>query len=410
MLTADLVRAQRKGRELRVRPVAEKAREGLLAIAAHYLQAARDGLGLTFEAVEEGFTGIEVRPADQKVADGLKKLVLDRCDFSTPEAFDPPVMRAEVFAAASAARKALPDGVRLDREAVLGAVAEARETTPDVVEAALYADLRQYQQLNAFEDTTAERLLDAYELGQVQAVLLRAVQVVATVTATSPATYRALFRALKFRRLLYRIEALPEDGYRITLDGPHSLFSAATKYGLQLALVLPAIRACATWAIEADVRWGKARDALVFKAEGVGEARDVEDRLPDEVAQLVERLRALDTPWSVRRSSRIVDLPGVGLCVPDLVFSHPTRGKVYLESMGFWSREAVWQRVDLVEAGLTAPVLFCVSDRLRVSERVLAGAERGALYVYKGVMHPKSVLAKVEALAPQPPAASGGAP
>ncbi|MCA9545526.1 MAG: DUF790 family protein [Myxococcales bacterium] len=400
MLTADLVRARRQGRELSLRGIHPKAVEGLTAIAAHYLQAAREGVGLTRDEVEDGFTGVEIRPADQKVADGLKKLVLDRCDFTMPEHFDPPAMRAEVFAAASAARKALPDGARLDREAVLAAVAEAHGAEVAAIEEALYADLRQSQRLVGFTDTTPEVLLDEWTLGQAQAVLLRAERVVATVSGDGTAAYRALFRALKFRRLLHRIEALADGGYRVTIDGPHSLFGASTKYGLQLALVLPAIRACTRWAIEADVQWGKERQALLFRAEGEAEARAVEDALPDEVAALVERLKGKTGDWAVRRSSRILDLPGVGLCVPDLVFSHPTRGKVYLEALGYWSREAVWKRVDLVEGGLSERILFCASTRLRVSEKVLGDAERGALYMYKGALSPKTVLAKIEALAP----------
>ena len=76
--------------------------------------------------------------------------------------------------------------------------------------------------------------------------------------------------------------------------------------------------------------------------------------------------------------------------MPDLVF---TRGKVkvYLEVMGFWSRAAVWQRVELIEKGLDQPVLFAVPKKLRVSEAVLGDDVPGALYVYKGVMSVKAI-------------------
>ena len=65
--------------------------------------------------------------------------------------------------------------------------------------------------------------------------------------------------------------------------------------------------------------------------------------------------------------------------------------KVYLEVMGFWSRAAVWQRVELIQAGLETPVLFAVPQRLRVSEAVLPDDVPGALYVYKGVMSAKAI-------------------
>ena len=67
-----------------------------------------------------------------------------------------------------------------------------------------------------------------------------------------PAGYRHLFRSLKFHRLLHRIAKIPEGGYLVEIDGPASLFSSTTKYGLQLALVLPALRACDAWALDAE--------------------------------------------------------------------------------------------------------------------------------------------------------------
>ena len=102
-------------------------------------------------------------------------------------------------------------------------------------------------------------------------------------------------------------------------------------------------------------------------------------------------------PWSVRRSSAILNLPGVGVVVPDLELKKGDR-KVYLEVLGFWSRDAVWRRVEMSQRGLREPVLFAVSARLRVSEDVLGDDAPSALYVYKGVMSARAVLERAEAL------------
>ena len=75
----------------------------------------------------------------------------------------------------------------------------------------------------------------------------------------------------------------------------------------------------------------------------------------------------------------------MGLCVPDLVFERAGTA-IHLEVMGYWSREAVWRRVELVQGGLASPILFAVNSRLRVSEEVLPGDAASALYVYKGTM------------------------
>jgi hypothetical protein len=88
------------------------------------------------------------------------------------------------------------------------------------------------------------------------------------------------------------------------------------------------------------------------------------------------------------------------LCVPDLVFTHADSGEcVYLEVLGFWSRPAVWRRVELVERGLPQRILFAVSQRLRVSEEALGDDVPGALFVYKRVLSARAILERVELLA-----------
>ena len=105
----------------------------------------------------------------------------------------------------------------------------------------------------------------------------------------------------------------------------------------------------------------------------------------------------------------MLDLPGHGVCVPDLTFRHRrTRRVVHLEVMGYWSRDAVWRRVELVQAGLGEPIVFAVGQQLRVSEAVLDGELPGALYVYKRTMSAKAVVERVEAVAAAAAATGAG--
>ena len=84
-------------------------------------------------------------------------------------------------------------------------------------------------------------------------------------------------------------------------------------------------------------------------------------RLPDEVARLRDRFRTMKTAWTAEPAHALLDLPGAGLCVPDLVFTHADTGRrVYFEALGYWSREAVWRRVELVEAGLVVSHILSV--------------------------------------------------
>ena len=107
-----------------------------------------------------------------------------------------------------------------------------------------------------------------------------------------------------------------------------------------------------------------------MNSETVRTAPTVSDALPDELQRFTTGFKKLGSAWKMRRASAPLHLPGKDICIPDFVCTHGETGrKVYLEVMGYWSREAVWRRVDLVERGLKEAVLFAVSERLRVSER-----------------------------------------
>ena len=408
MLTADLVHVRRRGDRLFVVPVSEGERPRALELATAYLDLARAQVGQSRGTLLDACGAVDVEPREQRLARGLLKLVFDRCEFEEDAALDPMELRRTLFTrAASVRREAEP--AAFDRTAVIAALAAERGVASDGIERALFADLADAHILRDVRLLSPEALLAEHHLGQHQAVLLRALSVRATVWSAVPANYRHLFRKLKFLRLLHRIEAMPKRaGYRLHIDGPYSLFESVTKYGLQLALALPALMACDRFTIEADLRWGRERRPLRYAVRGplTGEFPDGNDRgpptgtLPDEVAALFHDLSALPGPWRPALCDAILDLPGVGQCVPDLEFVHEQTGQtVYLEVLGFWSRDAVWKRIELARKGLPQAVVFAVSKHLRVSEAALDEGLPAALYVYARVMNAHAVLNRVQEVA-----------
>ncbi len=387
-------------------PVAPEDRPRALQLAAAYLDLADAHLGQSRGILLEACRGLDVQPAEQRLARGLLKLVLDRCTFEESTTLDAAELRRALFTRAAHQRKQ-SESAHFDRARVLADEAAQRGCPVQDLEAALFADLPDAHKLVQTNLPSPEALLDQHHLAQQQAVLLRAQSVRATVWNATPAATRHLFRKLKFLRLLYRIEPLPKRaGHRLEIDGPYSLFESVTKYGLQLALALPSLMACDRFAIEADVRWGKERRPLSFGLRGAQEATSAlptSDQLPDEVAALLHDLEALPGPWRPAISQAILDLPGVGQCVPDLEFVHQESGQtVYLEVLGFWSREAVWRRIELARQGLPQPVLFAVSKHLRVSEAALDAELPAALYVYARTMSASTIMARVHELATRP--------
>ena len=150
---------------------------------------------------------------------------------------------------------------------MLAEVAVERGTSVDVIDRALFADLRGAQMVSKFDLLGGKALVAEYERAQAQAVLLRAVKITVDVDRASAGATRALFRRLKFLQLLHVITRT-DGGYRVTIDGPFSLFESVTKYGHRLALVLPVLESCQAWRLEADVRWGKEKRPLLFRIAG----------------------------------------------------------------------------------------------------------------------------------------------
>ena len=155
-------------------------------------------------------------------------------------------------------------GQSFSRDELVRAVAEELKSDAATVEASLFADLKSEQRLTSFHDTTAERLLERYNVALAQALLLRSTGVEVTLKDETPARYRQLFREIKFRRLICDIELIKGNSYRLRLDGPLSLFSATQKYGLQLALLLPTLLLCKHFELEAKLRWGAERKEKRF--------------------------------------------------------------------------------------------------------------------------------------------------
>ncbi|MEW5854358.1 MAG: DUF790 family protein [Myxococcota bacterium] len=404
MLTADLVDARRVRKELHLIPLDAARRARAVELAEVFLQIAREHVGRTRDELEDALGSLEVLPNEKRMADGLCKLIGDRCEFDAPEDLDPTDIRRQLFLLGAEARRNLAWNTPFDRAALLQEIATQREMSTTELERALYADLKGAHLLRSVPAITATDLVARYDDAQAQGVLLRAVRMTVEVRCASPTGYRHLFRRMKFLRLLATVDSLRGGGYRLEIDGPFSMFESTTRYGLSLAMLLPDLKACDAFELEAEVKWGKERQSLTFRMKGgCPDLRVEEDdpyaHLPDEVQALAQRVRGMDTPFEVQPNADILNLPGVGVCVPDLVFIHKQSGEcVYLEVMGFWSRQAVWKRVELVEKGLPQRIVFAVSERLRVSEKVMGEELPGALYVYKGMMNALSVLERVERL------------
>jgi predicted nuclease of restriction endonuclease-like RecB superfamily len=352
-----------------------------LEIAESLLMIFREATGMTrgeiesevHELVGEGIATLTHR--------GLAKVLEDRAEFEVVADMPPEVLREKVFLTAAEQRRSLrgPGPRRpFRRDEVLRNVSRELKLDLEKVILGLFADLKDENRLLRFDDLSAQRLIDRYNVALAQAVLLRSVRIEVLVRRQKPARYRQLFRLLKFHRLLYRVEGSMDSGYLFKIDGPLSLFIATNRYGLQIALFLPALLLCDDFRLDAELRWGPKREPRTFHLESsdelVSHYVDSGTYTPAEIQAFVERFRQVVPSWQITNATEIVNLGREGVWVPDFKFIHSATGiEVLCEIVGFWKKSSLERLLHLLpKYGLKRYVL-AISDRLKVDEEALAG-------------------------------------
>lgn len=331
--------------------------------------------GVLNDEVDEAFGNLPNQPVYQ----GLAQLLEDRSEFEVQSSHDPVELRKLTFQAATAARRDPKHGpgTRFARQSVLQEVGSKLGLTSDEVDRGLFADLKSEERLVRFEDIPARRLLERYNLALAQAVLLRSTRVRVALSGETPARVRQILRQVKFRRLV--CEAVAEKGGSLTLnlDGPLSLFSATQKYGLQLALFLPAILACRTYQVTADVLWGPQRKPRTFTlthSDGlISHGADTGQYVPPEVAMFADLFRKKISDWELAEEAEVLPL-GKHFWVPDFRLQEKKTGRiVHLDVLGYWRRSSLKQYLERLKEHAPGPFILALSDQLHVEEGEVEG-------------------------------------
>jgi predicted nuclease of restriction endonuclease-like RecB superfamily len=411
MLTGNLVRVRTS--KSRIIPLYLRRDDPYwLDVAESLLLVFREGVGMTRGEIQAEIDELVGDGVATLAHRGLAKVLEDRASFEVVADVPPEQIRQKVFTAAAAYRKRLHDeaiaGHRAPfrRDEVLGTVAAELGLEPSQVAATLFADLKDENRMLAFDDLSAQRLVDRYNVALAQAVLLRSVLVRAEVRGEKPARYRQLFRWLKFHRLLYRVEGSMAEGYAFQIDGPLSLFSATNKYGLQMALFLPALLLCHDFRLDAELRWGPKREPRWFHLEAadglVSHYQDAGTYTPPELAAFAERFRQVAPAWELSESTDVIELGREGVWVPDYRAVHKATGlDVYVEVLGFWKRSSVERLLRLLPRHGPRRYILAISDRLKVDDETLAELP-GDVLKFREIPNAQELAALLERFLPAP--------
>jgi predicted nuclease of restriction endonuclease-like RecB superfamily len=380
---------------------ARQASEALAELYATHIGQARVRLEAELSLREEDLGPRLDSRRGFKIVRALSKLLEERATWAPPTQNDPYTLRTRIFELAAALPE-LPSstGTLLGsgvREEVLSRVAE--ETGVEDPVSLMYADRQGAALLAEFEVPSPEALISRYNVAQIQGILYSARDL--AVDLGEEADARLVFHYVKRLSLIYRLEPL-DEGYRLLLDGPLSLFGRTRKYGLRLAKLLPGLLLTSPWKLRASVAW-KAREVILeldseapgltshYKGPtdtGEGDAREAFSRAWG---------RAKYTNgWELEPEIGVLPLPQLKTAlVPDFVLRNTATGeKVHLEILGFWSERYLMERVALLREAAKRGhhVLVAAPESLGASPETLSAATQGYVIPFKNRLDAKSVL------------------
>jgi predicted nuclease of restriction endonuclease-like RecB superfamily len=410
MLTNDLAQSWQRGTHTGPRLI-ETTAATHLRTSEELIRLVRLHHGRTRAELEKALNEYIGVGTDYKTLRGLSKLLADACLFETQSTIEPEELRRQLFMHARAYYPLALNDEHDRRAQVISEVAEQLECTTDDVESGLYADLSSNQLLTEFDEPTAVELLERYNLAQAQALLYRAIEMRLWVAPEDAADARQLFEAIKAYRLIHSSQGNAQSGYEVRLTGPVSMFHRSQKYGIQMAVFLPALLACRNWRMRAEIAPSKNGSGNLFFELDARQNRlrthyekstSRDQSLLDKLLNIWQRRAA--SGWQLEQCTEVIDL-GASAFIPDLIAGHPEHGPVYLEVFGFWTPQHLKRRVEELERGGFMRWLLIASDELRCSREPFTGTS-SQVVICKTAPDVSVIEAALEKMA-QTPSASG---
>ena len=382
-----------------------KIDEKSLEVASELICCFREALGCTQGDLDRQLLELEGDSPDYRLKRGLAHLLKGLCEFEVVSPLEPQLLRERVFALSA---QSVPSYQQSDR--VLDNLASQlsqeleREVFPGQIRAGLYADLAENRVLTRFDALTPQELLHRYNLSQVQGVFYRASQIILNAHRNVPGEYKLLFRYLKLFQLMAYIEGDADHGFTITIDGPTSLFSSSTRYGLAIAKLIPALLHVTKWSLAATLQtrdfytnnWKTGRFTLDSNCGLVSHYPPGKpyDSMLEEA--FVDRWNSLKTEWVLEREVDLIPIPG-SVMIPDFRLVHPDGRTFLLEIVGYWRPEYLQKKFSQVRQSQRDNLILAISERLNLEKAGVKMNDVPARIVwFKDKLLPKSVLAVMD--------------
>ena len=400
MLTSDLLQTRNHGPYIYPRYIKTEAPRAQ-ALAEQLIAIFGDHQGKTRRELSDALNQYAQDSTDYRIQRGLAKLLRDdRCEFSERSVAPPAEVRERVFGLARENHPVVlqPDMIHpVSRNDILAEVAGEYKTDVEQLTWAVYADLPDNHILTRFDPPQPEWLLERYNVALAQALLYRCIRMKLSVLRNIPSRYKQLFKFVKFYQLMHTIQGDLDSGYEIVLDGPVSLFRLSQKYGLKLAVFLPALLLCTRWKMEAEIvaADGERRFFPLDESAGLhSHYRDstVYDSLLERT--FAERFGEIESGWEIEREVAIINLKDT-VFIPDFAFRHADGRTALLEIVGFWRPDYLERKLMKLKRSGRTDMVVAVSADLNVGEEDFKDVP-GSVFFFKRRINPQDVLTRLE--------------
>lgn len=370
MLTRELLAFRRlKGDKLRPMFI-DPDDADIQATAGALIDLLEHAAGEPRGAIDDAASAIVGEARRLKVARGLFKLLIDRCEWEDPgETVGE--MRAAAFAASADVLYNLPEGAGF-KEYLIAVEARLPRPLADV-RTHLYDDLPEHRRLVAVKPTTVAALLARYNLALAQGLVLYAGRLEVHAKKPGALELRKLLRWLRFSRLVAEVR---RDGtaWDMAIEGPAALFDMQKKYGLQLATFLGAVPLLGKFTVEADVQLPRQQPGRLYlddKDPLTAADATALGHIPPEIEAGMTALG--DDKWVVDPLPELRHVGASDMCVPDFAMREPASGRtVAVELFHRWHRHALVRRLDQLAARPDPQFLVGVDLALTRDETIAA--------------------------------------
>jgi predicted nuclease of restriction endonuclease-like RecB superfamily len=363
MLPSNLLRIRvSKGK---VHPVYAQLDQETLGLAERMIAAFRDSVGKKKGGLMQKVKEFENEGFDYRLVRALATLLERRCILEVESLINPGRARNIVFEAASNRRAV----TAVERERVMKDMSERLGVTPEALEKSLWSDLEEELVLREFDSLEPAALIKYYNFSLTQTTLFKSLRL----EFTASGNWKNIFRTVKWLGLMYSVEKTGE-GYKVSTDGPLSLFKMIDRYGTSFAKLLPQITNSESWTLRAEIMSKKRDRVFSFELESDEVKGIIEDaeqqRIPQYDSAVEQRFAkafsSCNTGWVLRREPEPL-LAGTQVLIPD--FSLEKYGaKVFLEIVGFWTQEYLERKVNKLAALSDVDILVAADEDLACSK------------------------------------------